>query len=598
MSARFAFASLLSCVAAVSGFGGAGLGFDPVREPQRAAEIYLAPVNSIIWHMRQPDGTFRQFEKLVFEPNRFRAPDGWRARRSGNRMTVSSGEKHGGPYDFVFEDGKLVRFVRPGATNEFSRARTRPRLPAESSPLLQCLSRRARPSATGDPDASKWRRSGRLQFPYANPNKNGVLYAMLSVMALLAFQVRRRAVRIAGLVLAIVFLALACAAQSRGALLGLTVGLAAFGAIRWRMLFRSWKAWAAVLGGVLILFVLLASFRPRMLTRGFGEGRKGWSNRVRIELWSAAPKMMVDAPGGWGFCGAGPAYVDWYQPYEKVCFTGTLMNEHLNWLVEHGWFGRVVFVFSVFFVLLAFGAFAVRTCNAVPLAVWLVFAVAAWFNPILREWGILPVPLVASLSVAAAGRKWFSRRLALTVTLLAAMLTMTSAGVLYWLGASTPDAAPSVRADGRRVLVGGDRPRTWVVDDGLALGGLLFGKDLRAMYRANGWLEPIGYVRDLDDLPSSVSRLVLAGGAGDAWLRKISMDVHAQRKLPRDVVFISPPFPPQAIPPPLLQSCRVRVIVGEFACWYSNDYDNPPRWVTVVPGAERYIPCWLGHVFQ
>ncbi len=76
------------------------------------------------------------------------------------------------------------------------------------------------------------------------------------------------------------------------------------------------------------------------------------------------------------------------------------------------------------------------------------------------------------------------------------------------------------------------------------------------------------------------------------------MDVHAQRKLPRDVVFISPPFPPQAIPPPLLQSCRVRVIVGEFACWYSNDYDNPPRWVTVVPGAERYIPCWLGHVFQ
>lgn len=580
---------------------GGGMGFDPIAQPEKAREIYLAPMNSVIWRMRQPDGSFRAFEKVIGSDGLFRAASGWRGRRKGDQFVVNSGANEpGGPYRLTFLSGRLARLECPGRTNEFAVGSARPRLPPAASPLLDYMD-----SAPQDPKAiamaaeGKWAKSGRLRFPYGNPNKSGAFYAILALFSLMLLALRSRKAQVAGCLASVLFVGLLLATGSRGALVGFAVGLLPVLCFRGRRLVRSRRFWIVACVMLAVVGTAVFAFRPRMLTRGFGEGKKGWSNRIRTELWAAAPKMMADAPDGWGFCGAGPAYVNWYQPYEKICFTGTLMNDHLNRMVEWGRIGRCGYVFGILAVLWLLAVAAKKTDEAAPLGAALAFVVAMWFNPISREADLWVLSLLPVLCLAVFHRRRLPRgRGVLLALALAAVSSAAAMGGLYSHGLRTKAVRPSVRAKGTRVMVGGSSPSTWVVDDGQALGGILFGKDLRALYRANSWVPAIGYVSDIGDLPAHVSRLALAGGAGDAWLRKISADEAARRDLPQEVVFISPPFPPQAIPPPLLQSCRVRVIVGEFACWYSRDYDDPPAWVTIVPGAERYIPHWLGLVFQ
>ncbi len=63
--------------------------------------------------------------------------------------------------------------------------------------------------------------------------------------------------------------------------------------------------------------------------------------------------------------------------------------------------------------------------------------------------------------------------------------------------------------------------------------------------------------------------------------------------MPKAIVFPSPPLPPQAVPELLLKSVKVRLVIGEFAAAFFEEYRNPPPWVKVVPGAELYVPNWM-----
>ena len=74
------------------------------------------------------------------------------------------------------------------------------------------------------------------------------------------------------------------------------------------------------------------------------------------------------------------------------------------------------------------------------------------------------------------------------------------------------------------------------------------------------------------------------------------MGAEARRNLPAEVTFISPPFPPSAVPAGLLSSCRVRLVVGEFAARYDAEYADAPEWVTIVPAMELYIYGWMRYV--
>lgn len=578
------------------------LGFDPVREPERAATAYVAPENMLIQRLRQPDGSVREFEYDYSRPGFLRSRFGWSGKttREGLRLASGPGAKHGS-LTYAFKGGRIASLTVNGKRTDFDPSAKPPVLPADRSPMLASGAEPVESAEVKREMSSKWKRSGRLQFPWNNPNCNALLYAELMIAAVaLLLVARTRKLQVLCSAVAGVFAVLLLMAGSRGALLGAVVALAvcAFAVRgRLRVLLSRRGAKLAVLAGIVILAVAAFVLSPRLLTRGFGEGNRGWSNKLRVEIWHNAPRMMVDAPGGWGSDNqaVGLSYMDWYQPLEVVCLTGSLINDHLTTLVSRGWAGRIGYLFF-WFAMLALGAVVLlRRHSPFMLAIWSLFAVAAWFNPVFVERPLWILPAMAIIPLLRS-RPWRDLRPNLTALSVAGALAVAVASGLYLYGSSVTvtDSVQVVR-EGRRTVVNGTNPKVWAVDDlGEPFGGVLACKGIRAHYLANPQNAALGYVRDIADLPTHVGRLVLGGRSGDAWLKAVCSDPKMRANLPLEVIFVSPPFPPSAVPPVLRETCRVFYVTGEFVTWYHPDeFSGRQDWIKVIPGAELYIPGWV-----
>lgn len=583
----------LAPLVAVCNLQAEDFGFDIVRKPQQAAEIYCAREGFLFYFMRMPDGSLRRLERDLSRPGDLIGFRRWSGTVKGDVVTIRTDPKpKGGPAEFTFRRGRPVSVSYRGKTTPLTQGWRPPRYPDDESPLFDCM--RDQPEAANSNPDAKWQ-DGRLAFPYENPNQSGLLYAGLGILSLGLLLVRRKWAVALGALLSGACLVLLLLTASRGGLLAYFFGAVPALAWRFRSVFSSRWFWPALTGLVIAAAVWMTTAPPRLVTRGSGEGRSGWSNRIRVELWRAAPRMMLDAPGGWKISDPGPAYVDWYQPAHKLAYTGSLMNDHLTRMAAYGWLGRFAYVMSWAALFVFCGIFFRRTGNGVPLGAWVALAVGAWFNPVTSgPWSFfvwLPA-LLASLPLVCR-RGWLNRTLAAEGALAAAGLSLAVLAAVAALGSAT-DVRPTVKTEARRVTVNGTEPTTWIVDDGYALGGMLFGRDVREFYRANPSAPAVGYVKRTADLPAAgIRRLVLAGRAGDDYLREVCSDPSGLRPLPPEIVFLSPPFPPQAVPAPVLQSSRVRLYVGEFATWYSDAYARPPDWVRVVPGAARYLSDWM-----
>ena len=601
-----ATAILLAALPMVAGAAADSLGFNPEKNPEKSLGMYIAPENSLIYRMRQPDGSTREFERDYSRPGTLRSVRGWKGRYGRDLVAIESGpDVKGGKISYLFRQGRLVAFSREGAEPvSFEYDAPRPSLPEEQSPLLKALV----PIPQGTKNAidremdRKWKNSRRLQFPYANPNRSAMLYSEIAILALAGFLffVRRRSLRIAsGVVFALAVGCLAWAG-SRGAMLGFAAALVCFALSRIgyiRSALRHGRVWLLIAAVALLAFAWLCVQDSHFLTRGF-SGRSSWSNKIRLEVAQNTPMMLVDAPGGWvgGDMKIGRAYLDWYQPLHVVALTGSLICDHLTRLAAYGWFGRFLYVFGWLFVLILGVVHLVRKRDALPLAMWLAWGVTATFNPLMSDWTLWVAVVFASVPLVAS-RPWREPKpyaVAIAVSAVLSALVLVS---LYFAGAAHERPEVKVFRDGERTMVKAKSPKTWIVDDSITLGGVLCWKDVRRYMKNHPHAPGVGCVNSVADLPESgtdVERLVLAGSAGDDWLKKISADPEARKNLPKAVVFISPPFPPQAIPPPLLKACDVRLVIGEFATWYHSDaYANAPNWVKVVPGMELYIAEWM-----
>lgn len=177
------------------------------------------------------------------------------------------------------------------------------------------------------------------------------------------------------------------------------------------------------------------------------------------------------------------------------------------------------------------------------------------------------------------------------------MLTAIVLGAVFCYGSSIR-TRPSLAWRSAGVAVNDDKPAVWVVDDKVSAGGLATPREIRTFYKENPQAAAIGYVTELGDVPQrGVRRLVLVGENCTYYLRANYNDGFA-KGVPAEIVFLSPEFPPDQIPPELLSKAKVSVVIGEFALRYYGGAGNLPSWVTVVKGAEVYLPDWMYYALR
>lgn len=313
-----------------------------------------------------------------------------------------------------------------------------------------------------------------------------------------------------------------------------------------------------------------------------------------MTVWRTVPQMIHDAPFGWGprLRDVGMAYTKWYATNAPTRVWYTLVNDHLTILAAGGWIGSGLYLMLWFGGVFLLIAFAWRGGSPVPAALWTSLGVSAFFNVVLLV-PLLQILAFASLAVLAFDRRWLARRCWLVPVGAGALCTVAVLAVLGWMGSGFR-SAPSLRADGKAVRVNGDDPRVWVVDDGEVLGSIAATWEMRQFYRIRPTAAAVGYLMKLDDARTcpSVRRLVLAGKRAEEFVRRFAEGDRTLR-VPSEVVFVAPPFAPSAVPVDLMARTRVAFVYGEFHARYFPELAQPRQGVTVVRGAEQYIPAWM-----
>ena len=560
---------------------------------------YFAPITSgAIWRMRTQDGEIREFEADPRKPGRLIGVGGWwAAMLKGGVISVhapATGEYP--PLVYNFENGRLASLDVEGRHCRFGYPDPLVYDDGIIKPLWPDAKKTTREEFARE--TTMWKDGRRLTLWFASPNQAG---AFLSFVFLVFFGAavalrRGKALRIASAVLAAVAFAAIVWTASRGALLGTCLGAAAMavcdGRIRSRLTARRLVivvvACAVVAAGA--FFAMYSGARSRQSDLK--------SDSTRIELWKAAPVMMCASPLGWdGFNGVGKAYSDWFAPAEDVRFRLNLVSDHITMLVGHGWLGGCLYLFVWFAGLALLGAFAWRGGSAVPLGVWTSLGVAASLNVVMFAPTVLWIPC-AVLLVLAFDRRWLRLGLAGGCALFGVGSSAVVLGGFFVAGSCFASSAPEVHRSGGRIAVNGKTPDIWIVDDGESLGGVLAPRDIRAFYGRHPAAPAVGYVRDFADLPEKgFKRLVLAGTAAEDLMVPYSRDPDSVA-VPEELVFLSPQFPPSAIPDELREKSRVIMVIGEFAARYWEEFSKPPDWVGIIPGAEVYIPGWMSQCVE
>ena len=561
-------------------------------ETDLAGITYFAPICPFFYRMMTPEGELIEFQQRP--DGRFVAPDGWSAKEADGRIVVRAPKRK----QYTFENGRLVNF-RHGKKSYDMSYPFEPAYGGEPMSLWGLDGLQAFDDAQADRVIDIWRKNGRLRLWFMNPNAAAALFAELAVVFVALFLFASRSWSIAGLVLALASLAGLGLTGSRGGIIAFGAGLSVMLAVKaLRHEFRPIARRGRWLLAVLALAAVFA-----VATQGAGRFTSELRDDVagtgkssdRIELLSAGLRMMVDAPGGWGVAAAGPAYSHWYQSMGGKRWQATMVSDQLTHLVGYGWFGRCLWLFGWLVALAVLFVAAKRGLTPAAPAVWFVLFTASSFNNMLECWELWILPIAAMVWFGAS-RPWKSWRDYRLPVLLAFAGTAVVMLGLYVAGRCASRAVPPVRSEGRGVLVNGERPERWLVDDGQMLGGIYTQNLIRRHYMQNPQAPAMGYVSSLRDVPQKVRRLVVAGARCRDYL-----DLLAKGNAPKasELVFISPPFGPRAVPEELTRRCQFRLVIGEFAARYVDVYgERPyPNWVIVVTGAELYVPSWLDCVF-
>lgn len=310
----------------------------------------------------------------------------------------------------------------------------------------------------------------------------------------------------------------------------------------------------------------------------------------RVQLWTAAPRMMVDAPGGWGLGNAGTAYMQWYQPLDKNEDYRTLVNSHLTWLVELGWPARIGYLLGWTGIFVVCWPSRGKRWFSVAFGVWVAFAVAAIFSSVAESpwlWSAPVFVLCTVLGARAVRRNWP----ALSAWSVAPGAVCVCVLLLLVAAASTAREMP-IRNEGSNVIIGGAEPAIWLVAEREVFGER-YGRTLRESLTS---LEPklrstVGIASTLRMLPRCEKKLFVTGGrlpSGDVGYLSLVL-----RESERSIL-INPTFFPADVPILPDSLARLQVFYGEFAqspaagTWHELLQER----VRTIEGVGNFAPEW------
>jgi hypothetical protein len=342
-----------------------------------------------------------------------------------------------------------------------------------------------------------------------------------------------------------------------------------------------WNPAKAVAVIASLLFLVTASIYLEIIPR-YGEGitEEDASIANRIQIWQCAPRMMVDAPEGWGLGNSGNAYMQWYQPTNRSEVYRTLVNSHLTWLVEVGWPARIIYLFVWSSVLMLCWPRDRKISDLIPLAVWISFFVGALFSSIAESVYLWAIPGFCLFTVLLRRRhdgKW-PKAMSWSLPLAISLLVL---GIFALLGSIRNDWL--VHGSPREVILGDRNPKTWVLVDRKILGSD-FGRTLRR----NNPSCSVGMITSAS-VPQSLAGtvLIVCGTPTKNELDQLPVIAgHFQK-----VLFVNPDIYP--IQCKFYVSIPTSVIYGEFSESPSLDsWKRSVKDVRILSGVGDFIPNW------
>jgi len=418
----------------------------------------------------------------------------------------------------------------------------------------------------------------RMDWGLGNPNKTAALIVMLMVAVWLLGGIRKWGFWIA----LVLFTGLGVGlihTFSRGGIIALFLGLAP-------VLYCAPRPWprAKIIGAVISIWVMIGASICLDAGERYEQGvvKEDRSITNRLEIWKAAPRMMVDAPGGWGLGNSGNAYMQWYQSLNQNESYRTLVSSHLTWLVEFGWPLRFLYVFAwAAIVLLCWPSSGTRLLP-ISLGTWIAFGVAAMFSSVAESpwlW-ILPTACLIAVVVWRLRERIWPKPVLWTAPVASAVLIIAGFTVVGRNGLP-------IHFQGSELILGLGEPKTWVVLDTKVMGGH-YGHTLRQYWAKDDKNDSaVGIVTSPDSLPSLDNKTVVLAGhsvPGDTLKSPINSA--------KNVIVLNPYFFPQEIGVIKDKGPSLLVAFGEFS---SSPALN--AWADVgtlkrLPGIGDFVPVW------
>ena len=415
----------------------------------------------------------------------------------------------------------------------------------------------------------------RWDFSLGCPNKAGAFTACILVV-LLGFMLKTKSKPTAW-----TLCALSCASGfalvhtfSRGGLVAALSGAAILFAAALRTgLAKKRIAHVAAVSAVVAGSIFILGFSSRIAASAPGHDA---SVGNRLAIWNQAPRMIADAPGGWGYGQSGNAYMNWYQPTGMDERYRTLVNSPLTFLAETGNAGRWCALFLAFALAGVLLAHLAAKKDPVPLAVWTAFSAASVFSTVAEAKILWLVPLSTLLLVRSAPKKIF---------LFALAGAALAAAAIHGAAAFTAGNAPPIRYERDKGLltIGNGKCVKWLVHDNHAIGTIEsgFGRSLRSWYAKQGEKTgAVGIAFDQTSLPADAERVILCGNtAKTGTLPSLPDSV-------KEIRVLSPTDPDSWLQ---LKNAKVHIYCGELS-------DNQPTaeddTVTFISGDGDHLSEW------